>query len=481
MKAWGGRFRQPPDPLAAEYSRSIDLDRELALVDLAGSVAHVHGLERAGLVSAEDAARLVAGLEALSLAVDAGTIEWDPELEDVHLNLEMALAGRVGRAAEMLHTGRSRNDQIATDLRLWLRGRIDELDADLVSLERALADLAERHIGAVMPGHTHIQPAQPVLFAHHLLALVEMLERDRDRLADCRRRTNRSPLGSGALAGTGFAIDRAAVASELGFDGVIANSIDATGDRDFVVEFLSAAALAMVHLSRFAEELVWWSHPRFGWVRLAEPFSTGSSMLPNKRNPDPAELVRGRTAGVIGGLTGSLTLLKGLPLGYQRDLQEDKRPLFEAAATLGSSLRVLAGLLRSLEVDAAAMALAASEGHITATAVAEGLVDRGVAFRSAHHIVGHLVTEAEVTGTSLDALSDAPIREALRASGDDSAQALALDPEAPDVLRATASVDGALARCGAIGGTAPARVRAALAAARQRLDDGRADAGAEKE
>ncbi|MBA2255072.1 MAG: argininosuccinate lyase, partial [Chloroflexi bacterium] len=469
MKAWGGRFREAPDPLAADYTRSVELDRELALFDLVGSIAHVHGLERAGLVGPDDAARLVAGLDNLGDEVRDGTLEWDPALEDVHLNLEMALADRIGSVAGMLHAGRSRNDQVATDLRLWLRARIDLLDADLVALERALVGVAERHLDAVMPGHTHLQPAQPVLFAHHLLALLEMLERDRGRLADCRRRANRSPLGSGALAGTGFVIDREAVASELGFDGVTANSIDATGDRDFVVEFVGAAALAMVHLSRFAEELVWWSHPRFGWVRLAEPFSTGSSMLPNKRNPDPVELVRGRTARVIGDLTASLTLLKGLPLGYQRDLQEDKQPLFDAAATLGSSLQVLAAVVTTLEVNEAAMLEAAADGHITATAVAEGLVDRGVAFRAAHHIVGGLVLEAETAGIPLGRLSDEDIREALRVSGDHDAQALALHPDAPAKVRATASLDGALERCDVVGGTAPTRVRAAVAAARERL------------
>jgi len=356
MKAWGGRFREPPDPLAADFSRSIEIDGALALVDLRGSVAHVHGLERAGLLTAAEATELVAGLDALADEVRAGTLAWDPALEDVHLNLEMALAARIGPVAGKLHTGRSRNDQVATDLRLWLRDAIDGVDAELLALEDALAGLAERHAGAVMPGHTHVQPAQPVLFAHHLLALVEMLERDRDRFRDCRRRADESPLGSGALAGAGFPLDREAVARELGFERVTANSIDATGDRDFVVEALAAAALAMVHLSRFAEELVWWSHPRFAWVRLSEPFSTGSSMLPNKRNPDPAELVRGRAGRAIGELTGMLALLKGLPLGYQRDLQEDKAPLFETIGALRASLGVLRGVVRGLEVDQERMA-----------------------------------------------------------------------------------------------------------------------------
>jgi argininosuccinate lyase len=469
MKTWGGRFREPPDPLAADFTRSIEVDLELALVDITGSIAHVHGLRHAGLLTADEAATLERGLEALAADVRAGTLAWDPALEDVHMNLEQALHVRVGAVAGKLHTGRSRNDQVATDLRLWLRETIDGIDAAIVALERSLVECAERHIDAVMPGQTHVQPAQPVLFAHHLLALVEMLERDRDRLADCRRRTNVSPLGAGAVAGTGFALDRDAVAAELGFGSVTANSIDATGDRDFVAEFLAVAAIAFVHLSRFAEELVWWSNASFGWVRLSEPFSTGSSMLPNKRNPDPAELVRGRAARSIGALTGLLALLKGLPLGYQRDLQDDKQPLFETAASLVASLRVLSGVVASLEVDEQRMADAAGAAHITATAVAEGLVDHGVAFRAAHHIVGGLVMHVEAAGVALDAVADETIREALRASGDASAQALALDPEGPTTIRAFATLEGALARCDVIGGTARSRVRDAIHAASERL------------
>lgn len=470
MKAWGGRFREPPDPLAADFGRSIDVDSALAVVDLRGSIAHVHGLERAGLVSADESKALVAGLEGLAGDVRAGTLDWDPELEDVHLNLEMALAARIGPVAGKLHTGRSRNDQIATDLRLWLREAIDGIDGEVVALEGALVGLGERHARAVMPGHTHGQPAQPVLFAHHLLALVEMLERDRGRFADCRRRANVSPLGSGAVAGAGFPLDREAVAAELGFDGVTRNSIDATGDRDFIVEFVAAAALAMVHLSRFAEELVWWSNPRLGFVRLSEAFSTGSSMMPNKRNPDPAELVRGKTAAVIGHATAMLMLFKGLPLGYQRDIQEDKAPLFESAATLSTSLRVLAGALVSLEVDESRMAEAGRSGFVTATSVADALVDRGVPFRVAHHVVGALVGVAEAGGAALDALDDAAIRDALAAAENDTARRLASEADVPAELRAAASIRGALARPDVIGGTAPRRVAAALSDARARIE-----------
>ena len=401
MRLWGGRFGEGPDARMADFTRSVEVDRELALDDLAGSLAHVRGLGRAGLLRDDEVATLVDGLEALRADVEADRIPWDPALEDVHLNLETALTARVGTVGGKLHTGRSRNDQVATDLRLWTRRAIDRLDAGLRDMEAALVDLATREGDAVLAGTTHIQPAQPVLLAHHLLAYVEMLERDRGRLADARRRLNVSPLGSGALAGAGYPLDREATARELGFDAASANSLDATSDRDFVVEVLAAVALAMVHLSRLAEEVTWWSNPRFGFVRAADAFSTGSSMMPNKKNPDPAELVRGRTAGVIGALTAMLTLLKGLPLAYQRDLQEDKPPLFAAVGTLEASLAVMAGLVATLAVDRGRMRAAAEEGFTTATAVADALVRRGVPFRVAHHVVGRLVAEAERGGTSL--------------------------------------------------------------------------------
>jgi argininosuccinate lyase len=472
MKLWGGRFSEANDARMADFTRSIEIDAALAGDDLTGSIAHVHGLGRAGLLTADEANTLVAGLEGLQADVAAGRLAWDPALEDVHLNLEAALGERIGPLAGKLHTGRSRNDQVATDLRLWLRRTIDGLDASLIALERALVGLAERDGEAVLPGTTHLQPAQPVLFAHHLLAYVEMLERDRGRLADARRRANVSPLGAGALAGAGYPLDREATASELGFDGVTANSLDAVSDRDFAVEFVSAAALAMVHLSRFAEELTWWSNPRFGFVRLSDAFSTGSSMMPNKKNPDPAELIRGRAARVIGALAGLLAMLKGLPLAYQRDLQEDKLPLFESAATLEASLDVMTGIVDTLAVDRDAMRAAAGDGYITATAVADALVRRGVAFRSAHHLVGGLVADAERHGQALDALEDPAIAAALAASDDATARELAADPEIGTAVRAAAAIDGALAASDVIGGTAPTRVAAALAAARARLDKG---------
>ena len=470
MRMWGGRFEDETDPRAADFGRSIEVDRALAADDLQGSIAHVHGLARAGVLTAEEESLLVEGLQALAADVQAGGLRWDPALEDVHLNLEAALAAKIGPLAGKLHTGRSRNDQIATDLRLWLRRTIDGLDSGVLAFELALVELAERNEGAIQPGSTHLQPAQPVLLAHHLLAYVEMLERDRERLADCRRRANVSPLGSGAVAGTGFPIDREAVANELGFSGATANSIDAVSDRDFAVEFLAAAALAEVHLSRLAEEITWWSNPAFGFVRVADAFSTGSSMMPNKRNPDTAELIRAKAARVAGNLTTCLMLLKGLPLAYQRDLQETVPPLLDGAAALEASLAVLTGLVGSLEVDIERMASAAASGHTTATAVADSLVERGVPFRAAHEIVGSVVKSIERTGRTLEGTEDGVWRGALAGSADPKAQDLATDAGLPAHLRRAATVEAALARPDVVGGTAPGRVAAALAAARQRLE-----------
>jgi argininosuccinate lyase len=471
MRTWGGRFSEETDQRVADFTRSIELDAALAADDIAGSIAHVRGLGRAGLLDARDVETLTDGLLALAEDAAAGRVAWDPALEDIHMNVEAALAERLGPLAGRLHTGRSRNDQIATDLRLWTRRAIDDLDARLAAFERALVGLAERDGTAVLPGSTHIQPAQPVLLAHHLLAYVEMAERDRGRLADARRRVDVSPLGSGALAGAGYPLDREATAREMGFDGVTANSLDAVSDRDFVVEVLAAVALSMIHLSRLAEEVAWWSNPRFGFVRVADAFSTGSSMMPNKKNPDPAELVRGRAARVIGELTGVLTTLKGLPLAYQRDLQESVAPLLDAVAVLDGSLGVMTGLIETLTVDPDRMREAAGEGYTTATAVADALVRRGIPFRAAHHIVGSLVAQAEGGGIGLDEIPDAMLGLALAASGDPAAAGLAEDPGIGDQLRAAASLDGALASCDVIGGTAPTRVASALEGARRRLDE----------
>ena len=363
MRLWGGRFSEANDARVEAFTSSIEIDRELAADDLAGSIAHVRGLGRAGLLTDDQVDELVAGLTALAEDVAAERIEWDPALEDVHLNLESALAERIGPVAGRLHTGRSRNDQVATDLRLWTRRAIDRLDAALVEFERALVGLAEREGEAVLPGTTHIQPAQPVLFAHHLLAYVEMAERDRGAPGRCPPAPERVARSApGALAGAGYPLDRKATAAELGFDGVTANSLDAVSDRDFVVEVLGAVALGMVHLSRLAEEIDVVVEPAFGFVRASDAFSTGSSIMPNKKNPDPAELVRGRSARVIGALTGILAMLKGLPLAYQRDLQEDKAPLFDAVAVFEASLGVLAGMLDTLTVDARADARRGGRG-----------------------------------------------------------------------------------------------------------------------
>jgi argininosuccinate lyase len=474
MRMWGGRFTGETDPVVAEATRSVELDRALAIDDIEGSIAHVRGLERAGLLTADECRRLIEGLGDLRAEIEAGTFAWDLALEDVHLNLEAALTGRLGPVAGKLHTGRSRNDQVALDLRLWLRRTVRGLDGDLVAMERALVDRAERDGEAIMPGMTHVQPAQPVLLAHHLLAYVEMLERDRGRLADCARRADRSPLGAGALAGAGFAFDREATAADLGFAGVTANSLDAVSDRDFAVEFLAAAALAMVHLSRLAEELVWWSNPAFGWVTLADAHATGSSMMPNKKNPDPCELVRARAARVAGHLATMLGVLKGLPLAYQRDLQEDKAPLFDAAEVLGSSLRVMAAVMGGLAFHPDRMREAALRGHITATSVADALVEHGLPFRVAHHVAGRLVAEAERRGCRLDELPDDAFVAALGAQDDPSARRLASEAASAGAgltaaLREAATLEAAVRRPNVVGGTAPERVREAIAAARRRL------------
>ena len=469
MKAWGGRFSSRPDADAAAFGRSIEVDVELALEDIAGSLAHAEGLARAGLLTAAEVESIRDGLRSIEADVRSGSIEWDPAHEDIHMNVEMALTERIGPVGGKLHTGRSRNDQVATDLRLYLRRRIGDIHAAIIGLERALVGLGLAHRDAAMPGHTHVQPAQPVLFAHHLLAYVEMLERDRGRFSDALGRASLSPLGSGALAGAGFPLDRSATAEALGFAGVTRNSIDAVGDRDPVVETISAAALAMAHLSRLAEEIVWWSNPNFGFVRPADAWSTGSSMMPNKRNPDAAELIRGRTARISGHLVTALTMLKGLPGGYQRDLQEDKPPLVDALAVLESSLDVMAGMVATLHVDEARMLAVATSGYTTATAVADALVELGVPFREGHHIVGALVARAEDAGVELSEMTDIDIAAVLAESADPVARGAASDRQVAAELRTAARLENALARPDVIGGTAPVRVHAELTANAVRL------------
>src|SRR5947207_14580449 len=384
---WSGRFRAAVAERVKRFTASVDFDRRLAPQDIAGSLAHARMLAGAGIISKADLRAIERGLARIGREVRRGQFAWSLEAEDVHLNIERRLTALVGEAGKRLHTARSRNDQVATDLRLWLREEIDAIDAALAALLRALITQAERHAALVMPGFTHLQVAQPVTFGHHLLAYVAMLERDRARLAECRARVNQLPLGAAALAGTSFPIDRARVARELGFQGVCENSLDAVSDRDFAIEFCGCASLAMVHLSRLAEELVLWSNPRFGFVRLPESYSTGSSIMPQKKNPDVPELVRGKSARVIGSLVAPLTLMKAQPLAYNKDNQEDKEPLFDAVDTLKDSLMVFSGLIAGLAPVPRAMRAALAEGHATATDLADYLVRQGVPFRDAHETV----------------------------------------------------------------------------------------------
>jgi len=457
-KAWGGRFEEETDPAVEAYTASIHVDRRLYREDIAGSIAHARMLAQQGIIPAADADAIVRGLEEIRQEIESGRFVFRADLEDIHMNVEGRLEEKIGEAAGRLHTARSRNDQVATDLRLYAVGAIDRVVDALRSLQASLLDLAEANRRAVMPGYTHLQRAQPVLFAHHLLAYFEMFDRDAARFLDCRRRTNVLPLGSGALAGAPYPLDRAGVAAELGFAAISENSIDAVSDRDFVVEFLAAAALCMAHLSRLAEEIVLWSSAEFGFVRLPDAFATGSSIMPQKKNPDVAELARGRTGKVYGALVAALTLLKGTPLAYNRDLQEDKPAFFEAEDTLLSTLDVFARMLPKLEVDVRRMRRAAAANYSLATDLADYLVRKGLPFRQAHEAVGHLVREAEQADKPLEKLSLAEYRRASPLFDED---VLRLD------LRAS------LASRDIPGGTAPRRVAAALRRARTRLDRSR--------
>ena len=393
-KAWGGRFEQEPSELAARFSQSVDVDKRLAPQDIRGSIAHAEMLAARGILNAEDAKRIVAGLTQILGEVEADELAWDPSREDVHMNIESVLTERIGEAGGRLHTGRSRNDQVATDMRLWTR---EACLATMLRIDRLMSVLyarAREHVDALMPGYTHLQRAQPVRLAHHLLAWTEMLERDRGRLEDAARRMNECPLGSGALAATTFALDREQTARALGFARPTRNSLDAVADRDFLVETLAALANCAVHLSRISEELVLWSTQEFGFMQMSDAFTTGSSMMPQKKNPDMAELVRGKTGRVVGDLVTLLVLLKGLPLAYNRDLQEDKPPVFDAFDTVDDCLDVLAGALESARFHAGAMRKALREGFLDATELADWLADNGVPFRDAHHVAGRLVARA---------------------------------------------------------------------------------------
>jgi argininosuccinate lyase len=454
--SWSGRFDEPVAEIVKRFTASIDFDRRLAAVDIAGSLAHARMLRATGVIGADDLAAIERGMHTIAGEIERGEFAWSRDLEDVHLNIERRLTALVGEPGKRLHTARSRNDQVATDIRLWLRGEIDALVAGLAGLRGALLDLAEAHADTIMPGFTHLQVAQPITFGHHLLAYDAMLARDMERLADCRRRLNRLPLGSAALAGTSYPIDRDRVARELGFDGLCGNSLDAVSDRDFAVEFAAAAALVMLHLSRFAEELVLWASPRFGFVTLADRFCTGSSIMPQKKNPDVPELVRGKSGRVVGAAVSLLVLMKGQPLAYNKDNQEDKEPLFDVVDTLADTLAVMADLVASgIRVDAARMRAAAREGFATATDLADYLVRKGIAFRDAHEAVARAVRHAEARGADLADLPLAELREFAPAIGDD--------------VYAVLTLEGSVASRDHPGGTAPAQVRNAVAAARAAL------------
>ena len=455
MPRWSGRFDEPVDALVKRFTASVGFDRRLALHDIRGSLAHARMLAARGVIAKPDLAAIERGLGVISREIADGAFAWSEDAEDVHLNIERRLVELVGDAGKRLHTARSRNDQVATDVRLWLRDEIDAIAGRIATLQRALLDQAERHADTVMPGYTHLQVAQPVTFGHHLLAYFEMFERDRERLADCRRRVNRLPLGAAALAGTTFPVDRRQVARELGFEDVAGNSIDAVSDRDFAIEFAACAALAMMHLSRFSEELVLWMSPRFAFVRLPDRFCTGSSIMPQKKNPDIPELVRGKSARVFGHLMALLTLMKGQPLAYNRDNQEDKEPLFDAVDTLGSSLAVFAEMVAGLEARPENMREAALQGFSTATDLADYLVRKGVPFRDAHGIVARAVRGAETAGCDLSGL---PLGVLRRFSDK-------IDKDVYQVL----TLEGSVAARGHLGGTAPRAVRAAVARGRRRL------------
>ena len=458
-KAWGGRFEKELDAIAAKFNASVDVDRRLWPQDIDGSIAHVRMLADRNIVSAADADRIVDGLQAIAASIERGELDWDESKEDVHMNIEAALIDAIGEAGGRLHTGRSRNDQVATDMRLWTRQACQSTVADIDGLLEVLVDKADAHLDFLMPGYTHLQRAQPIRLAHHLLAWAEMLERDRDRLVDAAKRMNESPLGSAALAGTTFPIDREATAAALGFDRPMANSLDAVSSRDFLLESVSALAICSVHLSRIAEELVLWSSQEFGFMQMSDAFTTGSSIMPQKKNPDMPELVRGKTGRVVGSLVNLMVMLKGLPLAYNRDLQEDKAPVFEAFDTVHECLAVLSGAIGSATFDRSRMVASLREGFLEATEVADWLAERGVPFRDAHHIVGKLVQQAIQEGKTLSELPLAAYREAHEAFDDTVFDAL--------------DMERAVERRDVFGGPARTRVAEAIAALRARLQAGR--------
>ena len=451
---WGGRYAAGPSEIMGRINPSIDFDRRFYAEDIAGSLAHAAMLARQGIISARDHKAIAAGLAKVKAEIEAGRFEFKTALEDIHMNVESRLAELIGPAAGRLHTARSRNDQVATDFRLWVRNAIDVLDRAMAGLQAALLDKADAHAGAVMPGFTHLQPAQPVTFGHHMLAYVEMVARDRGRFADCRRRLNESPLGAAALAGTSFPIDRQMTARALGFARPMANSLDAVSARDFALEFLAASAICAGHLSRLAEELVIWTTPQFNFVRLSDGYTTGSSIMPQKRNADAAELVRAKAGTILGAFAGLAAVVKSLPLTYAKDLQEDKPPVFTAFDSLELALAAMAGMIADMTVNEAALRARALSGYTTATDIADWLVRaRGLPFREAHHVTGRIVRLAEERGCGLEDLSVADLKT--------------IDARLDQAALAVLSVDRSVASRTSFGGTAPKNVRAAAKAARR--------------
>ena len=454
-KPWSGRFTEPTDSFVEAFTASVAFDRRLYRHDIAGSIAHARMLAHVGVLSGEECESIVKGLKDIEAEIDAGRFEWKAALEDVHMNIEARLIERIGDAGKKLHTGRSRNDQVATDLRLYLRDGIDEVNAAVRRLQEALLDVAEREADTVMPGFTHLQVAQPITFGHHLLAWFEMLARDRERFTDARRRVNIMPLGAAALAGTSYPIDRLHTAKALGFDAPAENSLDAVSDRDFAIEFVAAAALLMTHLSRFSEELILWSSSQFGFIELSDAFCTGSSIMPQKKNPDVPELVRGKAGRALGNLVALLTLMKGQPLAYNKDNQEDKEPLFDSLDTVLGSLKVFADMIPAMAVKRDTMRRAAQCGFATATDLADYLVRKGVAFRDAHEIVGRAVRRGIETGQDLSEMKIETLQ--------------AFSPVIGVDVYALLTLEGSVAARNHLGGTAPAQVRAAIKRARKRL------------
>ena len=453
---WGGRFAEGPSAVMRDINVSIGVDKRLWREDVAGSEAHARMLAERGIISADDAAAIASGLAAIRAEYEAGGVIEDPALEDIHMHVEARLKALIGEPAGRLHTARSRNDQVATDFRLWVRGAIDAVAAGLLAFQRALLSRAEEHAADVMPGLTHLQTAQPVTLGHHLMAYYEMARRDRGRFADCRKRMNECPLGAAALAGTSFPIDRHATAAALGFDRPMANSLDAVSDRDFALEFLAAAAMAGLHLSRLAEEIIVWASQPYGFVHLPDAFSTGSSIMPQKRNPDAAELVRAKAGLFLAAFSRLAIVMKGLPLAYSKDMQDDKVPVFNAYDTLALSLAAMTGMVASLRFNTARMREVASAGHATATDLADWLVrEAGVPFREAHHITGRAVAAADAAGVMLSELSLTSLQ--------------AIDPRIGAGVFDVLGVDASVASRTSFGGTAPVNVRAAVAAAQREI------------